>query len=108
MAPEAFAGTAADSAHEVDLLRVLDLPEREPVDVAGNRPLLLDDLDAVWLLAGGKVDLFAVELGPGNLDGARRHLRRLERGDALLGVDLGPAASALRLEARGTPGTRVL
>ena len=108
MAPEMLAGTATDPAHEVDLLRVLDLLERDLLEVAGNRPLLLDDPDAVWLVAGGKVDLFAVELGPGNLDGARRHLRRLERGDALLGVDLGPAASALRLEARGTPGTRVL
>ena len=108
MAPDTFAGTAADSAHEVDLLRVLDLPEHALLDVAGNRPLLLDDPDAVWLVAGGKVDLFAVELAGAQLDGARRHLCRVERGDALFGVDLGPAASALRLEARGTPGTRVL
>lgn len=61
-----------------------------PVHIAGNRPALLDDPGAVWVVYAGQVDIFAVEVGADGVPGPRRYLFSAEAGDAVFGL-AGPA-----------------
>lgn len=69
--------------------------------VAGNRPLALGDPEAVWLVGGLPVDVFAVPLRDGEPAGARIHLCRFEPGQLLFGAPPG----AMELVAVGLPGS---
>jgi ATP-binding cassette subfamily C protein len=88
----------------------LDVFEAEgtPREATGSSPLLLAGRGAVWLVAAGRVDVFAVPLQKGEPAGARAHLFRAEAGQALFGIDLegGPASQGLL--AVGLPGSRLL
>ncbi len=72
--------------------------------VAANRPLVLEDADAVWLLRAGRLDLFAVGPIRHGVPGARVRLCRLEAGELLFGVGEGLGT----LLAVGHPGTEVV
>lgn len=89
-----------------------DLFEHEatPLDVTGNRPLLLGDPDGVWLVQAGVVEVFAVPLKDGEPAGARLHLFSARPGQALFGMSFtAPEGSRSHgLLAVGHPGTRLL
>ncbi|MBN2216602.1 MAG: NHLP bacteriocin export ABC transporter permease/ATPase subunit [Pirellulales bacterium] len=86
----------------------LDLFRREgnAREVAGNRPLALNDPNRVWMIAAGRVDVFLVPLVEGEPAGSRIHLYRAEQGQALFGCPVDDDAS-LGLLAVGVPGTEV-
>jgi len=71
--------------------------------IAGNRPLLLDDPQAAWLVRARTVDVFAVHLCDGEPAGARMHLCRCSAGQLLFGVP----RDAIGLVAVGLPGSMV-
>jgi len=74
--------------------------------LAGNRPLTLDDPGRAWLVAAGRVDVFVVRLERGVPAGPRVHLYRAEEGQLLLGCPVAEETS-LGLLAVGAPGTEV-
>ncbi|MBI4276874.1 MAG: NHLP bacteriocin export ABC transporter permease/ATPase subunit [Armatimonadetes bacterium] len=82
-------------------------PAGQPVEIAGNQPLLLHDGDAAWLVETGRVHVFAVRMAGGQPAGTRHHLCSAEPGDALLGISP-PADGSLGLLATGVPGTRLV
>ncbi|HEX8831266.1 MAG TPA: hypothetical protein VF705_08885, partial [Longimicrobium sp.] len=75
----------------------------EPRAVPGDRPLPLERGRA-WIVASGRVDVFAVELVDGEPVGRRTHLFRAEAGDPLVGAGAG---AGLMLVGVGSTGTRV-
>src|SRR5262249_62224121 len=82
--------------------------EGTPQEVAGHTPLLLVDPEAVWLVAAGRVDVFAVSLEKSRPVSARVHLFRAEAGHALFGMNLESSRASTGLLAVGLPGTRLL
>ena len=90
---------------ELFLLR-LRYREGRLIQVAANRPVLLDDPELVWVVFSGYVDVFAVRLEDGRPVGARRHLFRAADGGALFGMDL--RERRVGLLATGAPGTQLL
>src|SRR3954471_23047059 len=62
----------------------LHLLAGERLAVGGDRPFLLEG-DAVWLVAAGSVDVFAVRLGERGPAGPRLHLVRVAEGRAMFG-----------------------
>lgn len=76
-------------------------------EVAGNRPLPLDDPAGGWRIHDGAVEVFLVERLPDGRPGTRQHLFGLEAGAVLLGLDTAAALVPVSLLAVGLPGTRV-
>ena len=62
------------------------LPYSQPEESVGNRPLPLDDPEAVWWVMGGQVDVFFTLPGPGGEPGRRRHLCRVEEGGSIFAI----------------------
>jgi len=75
------------------------------VEARGNKPLLLDRADTVWIVKSGQVDLFSVQVQNRETVGPRHHILRASEGCALFGVDVGKQVQDLALLAVGTPGT---
>jgi len=90
-----------------DLLQFFEA-EGTPKEMAGHTPLLLGDPEAVWLVAVGRVDVFAVGLEKGRPVSARVHLFRAVAGQALFGMGLEGSPASTGLLAVGIPGTRLL
>ena len=88
-------------------MRTVFEQEGIPVELRGNRPLLLDDGDSVWFVGRGKVDVFAGRTEDGEVVGARRHVLRMETGDVLLGMDPDGSERNLKLLAICIAGTRL-
>ncbi len=78
------------------------------VTIGGNKPFLLNDPKKVWMVYSGKVDIFAVRVEGGEAVGTRRHLFRVEAGDAILGMDLKRYRREIGLLAVGLSGTQLL
>ncbi|MDQ6774431.1 MAG: NHLP bacteriocin export ABC transporter permease/ATPase subunit [Candidatus Dormibacteraeota bacterium] len=76
------------------------------VELAGNRPLPLDDQDAVWVVEVGQALVYAVRDADGQPGGARHHVLDVGPGQALFGLDL--TGSDVRLLAVGVPGSRLV
>jgi NHLM bacteriocin system ABC transporter ATP-binding protein len=75
------------------------------VSSGSNAPFLLEDPSSAWLVAEGKLDVFAVRVVGERPEGARNYLFSIRAGDLALGVE--PAwADEVGLLAVGTPGTR--
>ncbi|HEX2080411.1 MAG TPA: NHLP bacteriocin export ABC transporter permease/ATPase subunit [Longimicrobium sp.] len=70
---------------------------------AGNRPVRLHP-ERVWVVRTGRIDVFATWMAGGEPEGPRRHLFRLEAGDAVFGVGEDPDGPRALL-AVGSPGT---
>jgi NHLM bacteriocin system ABC transporter ATP-binding protein len=62
-------------------------PFAETVLTAANRPLPLDDVGAVWHVVSSPVDVFYVQPEPGQPQGSRRHLCRIEEGGSIFAID---------------------
>ncbi len=54
--------------------------------VKGNEPILLDDLDKVWVVQSGSMALFAVTVKDGVIEGTRRYLCTMNQGESLFGT----------------------
>ena len=89
------------------LLRLRNVDGR-PVEVGGDRPILLDDPDAVFVAISGKVDVFSTQADLGQTMGPRRHLCRIETGQAMFGMDLSHATEGFRMLAVGVADTVLL
>ena len=76
---------------EQEWLLRLRSQEGRPIEVGSDRPILLDDPDSVLVVSSGKVDVFSTQADVGQTMGPRRHLCRIETGQALFGMDLGHA-----------------
>jgi NHLM bacteriocin system ABC transporter peptidase/ATP-binding protein/NHLM bacteriocin system ABC transporter ATP-binding protein len=62
------------------------LPYSQPESTAANRPLSLDDAEAVWWVSSGGVDVFYTESGSDTTPGNRRHLCRIEEGGSIFAI----------------------
>ncbi len=82
--------------------------EVRPIEVGGHKPILLDDPDSVLVVGSGKADVFSTQADVGQTMGPRRHLCRIETGQALFGMDLSPATEGLRILAVGLADTILL
>jgi NHLM bacteriocin system ABC transporter ATP-binding protein len=71
-----------------------------------RRPILLDDRRTVWVVYAGRVDVFAVPVERGKVAGVRRHLFRVEAGQAVFGMDC--ADREMALLAVGGPDTQLV
>ena len=77
----------------------------EPVAVAGNRPIRLDDPEVAWHVEDGAVDVFLVEHVDGEAVSSAKHLLRAGEGRLVFGVgDKGPPLATV---AKGLPDTRL-
>ncbi len=83
-------------------------PHAVVLEVGGNEPFLLSDPGRVFVVAAGKVDLFAVRLAQGRIEGTRHHVLRAEVGQALIGLSPGHGGSDVGLLAVGGAGTRLM
>ncbi len=91
--PEPLAGSRLFEAHGTAV-------------VAGSdKPFLLND-DSAWLVCGGEVDVFSVQVEGNRVVGARTHLFRLEAGRALFAHGAVPDGGRALL-AVGTFGTKL-
>jgi ATP-binding cassette subfamily C protein len=61
----------------------------ERLVVAANKPFVLDDPDAAWLVAAGKVEIFTVQVAAGQPTGTRTHFLSIAPGQAFFGLDSG-------------------
>jgi NHLM bacteriocin system ABC transporter peptidase/ATP-binding protein/NHLM bacteriocin system ABC transporter ATP-binding protein len=62
------------------------LPYSRPEETAANRPLALDDPEAVWWVSSGSVDVYFTHVEPGATAGRRRHLCRVEEGGSIFAI----------------------
>ena len=89
------------------LSRLHDLGVR-PIEIGGDKPISLHDPDLVFVVGSGRVDLFSTQADVGQTMGPRRHLCRIEAGQALFGVDLSHATEGFRMLAVGVADTVLL
>jgi NHLM bacteriocin system ABC transporter ATP-binding protein len=89
------------------LLRLL-YQEGRSIEVGGDKPILLDDPESVLVVSSGKVDVFSTQADVGQTMGPRRHLCRIETGEALFGMDLDRATEGFRMLAVGVADTILL
>ncbi len=75
----------------------------EPVAVAGNRPIRLDDPEVAWYVESGTVDVFLVEHVDGEAVSSSKHLLRAGEGRLIFGV--GDKPPPLATVAKGLPDT---
>jgi|CXWL01.1.fsa_nt_gi ATP-binding cassette subfamily C protein len=61
--------------------------EGEVVVTAANRPFLLSDPTAAWVVESGKIEIFTVALDRGEPTGARTHFLTVDPGQAFFGMD---------------------
>src|SRR5262245_37508894 len=81
-----------------------------PVPLDGRRPRLLAHRGYVLNVVAGHVDLFAVIVADGRVEGARQHLLRIETGEIIpdLPEHAAPTGERLQVIAVGGLGTEVL
>lgn len=92
---------------DTDFLKRLREGEGELIQAGGNKPFLLDDPQRAWVIYAGSVDVFAVPVEESRVAGTRRHVGRMEAGQALFGMQL-DAARQVGLLASGVTGTWLL
>src|SRR5215212_2087778 len=82
--------------------------EGRAIEVGSDRLILLDDPDSVLVVSSGKVDVFSTQADVGQTMGPRRHLCRIETGQALFGMDLGHVTEGFSILAVGVADTVLL
>jgi NHLM bacteriocin system ABC transporter ATP-binding protein len=107
-AGEPTAGGGVKTAEEELFLIRLRFREGRLIDSGANKPFLLDDPETMWVVYSGKVDIFLTTQRDGAAAGPRRHVVRLEAGQAAFGVAPSVLAGDYCLLAVGTSDTRVL
>ena len=79
----------------------------KPVTVAGNKPFLLDDPGAVWIVEEGRIEVFTVAVKDGEPEGARSHFVTVDSGQALFGMDFAAHGFGSGFLAAGKTGTKL-
>lgn len=106
------AGPTTETANSADELLMLRLRYRESklVHAASNTPILLTDMQMAWVVYTGRLDVFVApfDASLGCVTGARRHLFRVQAGQAVFGIGLPEGAPTVALLAVGDPGTQLL
>ena len=79
--------TSSPARMHTDGDALLDRFQRDGMSVSasGNQPLLLGDPATAWLVAGAALQVFAVRLRDGVVDGARLPVMRVQPGSVLFG-----------------------
>jgi NHLM bacteriocin system ABC transporter ATP-binding protein len=99
--------TVSGDAQE-DLLLRLCYQDGQLIEAGGDKPIGLDDPEAVWVVYSGKADVFWVQAAEGQIEGPRHHLCRIEAGQAFFGMNLSRAGEGLQVLAVGVAGTTLL
>ncbi|MGM0501601.1 MAG: ABC transporter transmembrane domain-containing protein, partial [Bacillota bacterium] len=81
--------------------------EHKEIIANGNKPLLLDDPNKIWLVKRGKIRVFAVKVKEGEIYGNRRYLATFKKDELLFGVDFSSSDHNLALIAIGEDDTRL-
>ena len=84
------------------------LKEGTPVEAGGNKPLLLDDIESIWLVHAGQVDIFLSRIENGESAGIRSHVFRAGAGQVLFGIAPETGGAGQGLVAVGGAGTTLL
>jgi len=72
----------------MDITQISRLEEQGAIlDLRPGGLFSLHDPDKIWLVLGGELDLFLVEMSNGEPTGARHHFLRAEVGDPVIGFD---------------------
>ncbi|MDQ4126628.1 MAG: hypothetical protein M3151_01500, partial [Actinomycetota bacterium] len=82
--------------------------EAQLIEGGGDRPVMLDDPEKVWVVYSGKIDVFSARVSEGEISGPRRHLCRVGSGRALFGMDLSRAPEEMQVLAVGVADTTLL
>jgi ATP-binding cassette subfamily C protein len=82
--------------------------EARLVEGGGDRPVVLDDPEKVWVVNSGKVDVFWARAAEGQISGPRNHLFRVVAGRALFGMDLSRTPEGTQVLAVGVVDTTLL
>lgn len=97
---EELAGAWGEKGEAGALIRALG-GAATPRAAGGDRPLRLEQGRA-WIVASGRIDVFAVQIQDGEPVGSRAHLFRAEEGDPLLGAAPGAGLELLGIGMAGT------
>ena len=90
------------------LLRHLLAEGGRTLRVGGDTPIPLDDPESVLVVTSGKVDVFSASTDEGQAMGVRHHICRIPAGQALFGMDSGPAAEEFRVLGVGVVDTSLV
>ena len=104
---EAAVQQAYQRLSEERFLLRLRYGDARPIEIGGDKPIPLDDPDSVFVVASGRVDVFSTQADEGQTMGPRRHLCRIEAGQALFGMDLS-RTEGFRVLAVGVADTALL
>jgi NHLM bacteriocin system ABC transporter ATP-binding protein len=104
IAPEAAAAGTSEPRFLVEEL----LPYSRPRQTARNRPLPLDDSQAVWLVSTGAIDVFYTPRDSNGAPGRSRHLCRVEEGGAIFSLSGARARYGGALTAIGVGSAQLL
>jgi len=92
----------------MDITQISRLEEQGAIlDLRPGGLFSLHDPDKIWLVLGGELDLFLVEMSNGEPTGARHHFLRAEVGDPVIGFD-NPSNAIWGLIANPGVGSKVL
>jgi len=106
MVSSAMIADQAAESRNWELLRMrLQFKEGRLLKISGNKPVMLDDPDRIWVISNGSVDVFSSEMKEGQPASARAHLFSMGQGSALFGV---PKGHTIALLVAGVPGTELL
>ncbi len=83
------------------------LAEGDMICLEGNKPLLLNDSEYVWIVQNGRLDIFSVPMRNGKPSGRLRHFYRVRAGIGLFGLKP-QKEEEMGLLAYGASGTRLL
>lgn len=83
------------------------LEQSEKISVEGNRPLILDNPEKIWVVQDGRIEVFAVSLSNGEPLGHRSHIFTANPGDTIWGVSPEGHENDIGLIATGPYGTLV-
>jgi NHLM bacteriocin system ABC transporter ATP-binding protein len=92
----------------MDVAQITRLEEQGAVlELRPGVPFSIQEPDKIWLVLGGKLDLFLVDMRKGEPTGARHHLMRVEADNPVIGFDKACDAT-LGVIANPAAGTKVL
>jgi NHLM bacteriocin system ABC transporter ATP-binding protein len=103
-------GKEPEQTQQIEELFLLHLRYKEAkfVESGGNKPILLNDKEAAWIVYSGHVDVFAIPMDRGRVVGSRVHIFRVNAGQAVFGMDIGAVDGRIGIVAVGGNNTSLL
>lgn len=78
-------------------IRALIEAEGETLTLSPGSSRIFDDMESVWFIAEGEIDLFAIQRRNGEQTGPREHLCSLPAGGMIWGIDQNPVEDGIHL-----------